>query len=78
MRQDKKRALRNRAAMSEIKGATKKVRQSANAEEAAAAYKRCASLMDKAAKKSVLHRSTVNRTKSRLAKSVNKLAAAGK
>jgi small subunit ribosomal protein S20 len=74
MRQDRKRALRNKAIKSEIKSITKKIRQSADAAEAAAAFKKCASLMDKAAKKSILHKSTVSRTKSRLGKAVNKLA----
>ena len=76
MRQGRKRSLRNKAIKSEIKSLTKKVRQSTNASEAAQALKRCASLMDKAAKKSILHKATVSRTKSRLAKVVNKLAAA--
>jgi small subunit ribosomal protein S20 len=75
MRQDRKRSLRNKAIKSEIKSITKKIRKSTNAAEAAAAFKKCASLMDKAAKKSILHESTVRRTKSRLAKTVNKLAA---
>jgi small subunit ribosomal protein S20 len=78
MRQDKKRSLRNKAVMTEIKSATKKVRQSTNPAEAAEAFKKCASLMDKAAKRSIFHKSTVNRTKSRLAKAVNKLAASQK
>jgi small subunit ribosomal protein S20 len=75
MRQDRKRALRNKAIKSEIRSVTKKIRQSTDAAEAAAALKRCVSLMDKAAKKSILHKSTVSRTKSRLARVVNKLAA---
>ena len=75
MRQDKKRALHNKAIKTEIKSAVKKVRQSTNAAEAATALKRCVSLMDRAAKKSILHKSTVNRTKPRLAKAVGKLSA---
>jgi len=75
MRQDRKRSLRNKALISEIKSVTKKIRQSADPAEAAAAFKRCASLMDRAAKKSVISKSTAARTKSRLAKVVNKLAA---
>lgn len=78
MRQDRKRSLLNKAIKSEIKSVTKKVRQSTNAAEAAASFKKCVSLMDKAAKRSILHKSTVSRTKSRLAKVVNKLAAAPK
>jgi small subunit ribosomal protein S20 len=75
MRQDRKRSIRNKAIKTEIKSAIKKVRQSTNAAEAAEAFKRCASLMDRAAKKSILHKSTASRTKSRLAKAVSKLAA---
>jgi small subunit ribosomal protein S20 len=75
MRQDRKRSLHNKAIKSEIKSITKKIRQSTDAAEAAAAFKKCSSLMDKAAKKSIVHKSTVRRTKSRLARVVNKLAA---
>jgi small subunit ribosomal protein S20 len=74
MRQDKKRGLRNKALKSQIRSSSKRVRQSATAEEAAEALSKCTSLLDKAVKRSVLHKSTAGRTKSRLAKAAKKTA----
>ncbi|KPJ59622.1 MAG: hypothetical protein AMJ46_10405 [Latescibacteria bacterium DG_63] len=74
MRQDKKRAVRNKALKTQIKSSAKKVRQSSTAQEAAEALSKCTSLLDKAVKKSVLHKSTASRTKSRLAKAARKAA----
>ncbi|UCF78800.1 MAG: 30S ribosomal protein S20 [Candidatus Eiseniibacteriota bacterium] len=74
MRQDKKRALRNKAARSELRSAVKKLRQAGSSEEATKALSRCTSLLDKAAKKSVFHKKTAGRTKSRLAKAARKVS----
>ncbi len=74
MRQDEKRSLRNRSLKSQIRGSAKKVRQSKTPEEAAEALSNCTSLLDKAVKRSVLHKRTAGRTKSRLAKAAKKMA----
>ena len=77
-RQSVTRALRNRAAKTRIKGATKQLRQATDPEQVKKSLVECTSLLDRASKKSVMHRRTVDRTKSRLARLANKVAAKAK
>ena len=73
-RQNENRRLRNKAVKTRIKHITKDVRQ-ANAEaakeEATARLNAAQSLIDKAAKKGVIHKKTAARKISRLSKLVN-------
>lgn len=78
MRQAVGATARNRTQRSQLRSAIKKVRTAA-AGEAAAAYAGAVSLIDRAGRKSLIHRNAAARQKSRLAKLVNKAAAeAGK
>ncbi|MBN1504812.1 MAG: 30S ribosomal protein S20 [Candidatus Eisenbacteria bacterium] len=77
-RQGETRALRNRAARTRIRGATKELRHATDPEEAKKSLAECTSFLDRALKKSVMHRRAVDRTKSRLAKLANKLTAPAK
>ena len=70
MRQDVKRRARNRAVKSEVRGVSKKVAAAAP-EEAGKALSEAASVIDRAAKKRVIHWKTAARKKSKLAKRVN-------
>jgi small subunit ribosomal protein S20 len=77
-RQSLKRRTANRAVKSTIKTFVKKalVANTEGAAEALALTQRAESLIDKAAKGSVMHKRTAARKKSRLAKAVNKAKAA--
>jgi small subunit ribosomal protein S20 len=75
MRSDKKKRQRNRMVKSAAKAMEKKVRLTQDKDTALATLAAATSLLDKAAAKNVLHRKTVSRHKSRLAKKVNSLAA---
>lgn len=70
MRQTKTRTAHNRAERSELRTVIKKVRSAGTGEEAQAALKQAASLIDRAGRKNLVHRNTAARTKSRLAKLV--------
>ncbi len=74
MRQDEKRRARNRAVKSQIKTFVKKVRQASSREEALAILPKAVAVIDKAAKKGVIHPRNAARKKSRLMKFVNSLA----
>ena len=77
-RQSLKRRMRNRMAKSEIKSAKRdffNALEGNDREKAEAQYKKVASLLDVAARKGVLHKNAAARTKSRLRKKVNSLAA---
>lgn len=74
---DAERRARNAAEKSAIKTVSRKVAEGANAgnkEETPVLLTKAVSLIDKAAKKGVLHKNTAARKKSRLAKRVNKMA----
>ena len=77
-RQSLKARTRNRAVKSTIKTFVKKavVAVTEGASEAATLTQRAESLIDKAAKGSVLHKRAAARKKSRLAKAINKINAA--
>ena len=71
MRQDERRRARNRAVKSEIRSASKKVAGASSAEDADKALREAASVIDRAAKKRIIHWKTAGRKKSRLAKRAN-------
>jgi small subunit ribosomal protein S20 len=78
-RQAEKRHKRNRAALSAVKGITKKVLtavESKKPEEARASLREATSALSKAVTKGVLKRNTASRKISRLALKVNELTAA--
>jgi small subunit ribosomal protein S20 len=69
MRQGRARATHNRTHRSELRTALKKVRAATGA-EAAAAYAEAIKLLDRAGRKSIVHKNAAARQKSRLAKLV--------
>jgi small subunit ribosomal protein S20 len=69
MRQGRARATHNRTHRSELRTALKKVRTATGA-EAAAAYAEAVKLLDRAGRKSIVHKNAAARQKSRLAKLV--------
>jgi small subunit ribosomal protein S20 len=70
MRQDKKRRARNQAVKSAVRGSVRKADSAGSAEEAGELLKQASSVIDRAAKKGVIHWRTAARKKSRLAKRV--------
>ena len=74
MRQGRSRAVRNKAQRSSLRTALKRVRTATNAADAAQAYQAAAQLLDRAARKGLVHKNNAARHKSRLAKVVKKLA----
>jgi small subunit ribosomal protein S20 len=75
-RQNEKRRVRNKAVRTRIKHATKLVRSSSGEESKEAALAKlntAKSIIDKAAKKGVIHKKTAARKLSRLSKLVNAL-----
>ena len=65
--------LRNRYQAKTTRNAIKKLRLTTNAEEAKELYPRVVSMLDRLAKKNVIHKKKANNNKSKLAKFVNKL-----
>ncbi len=74
MRQARARAVINKAQRSALRTALKRVRSATGAEDAAQAYHAAARLLDRAARKGIIHRNNAARHKSRLARLVKKLA----
>ncbi|MEP6572780.1 MAG: 30S ribosomal protein S20 [Gemmatimonadota bacterium] len=70
MRQAKTNNARNKERRSQLRTAIKKVRTSTSATEAKDAYGKAVQLLDRAGRKSLIHRNAANRQKSRLAKAV--------
>jgi small subunit ribosomal protein S20 len=68
-----KHRTRNRAYMSKMKTAIKKVRQSKEKDKAADALKKVVKLLDQLAAKGVIHRNNAANKKSRLSKFVSTL-----
>ncbi len=66
--------LKNRTVKSQVRGAVKKLQANLGAEEAPKALRTAHSVLDNATRKGVMHRKTVDRMKSRLAKAVNRAA----
>jgi small subunit ribosomal protein S20 len=73
MRQARVRTERNKAQRSSLKTALKKARASATADAANAAYAFAARLLDRAARKGLIHKNNAARQKSRLAALVKRL-----
>ena len=73
MRQARARYQHNRAQRSALRTALKRVRSAASADQAAVAYKAAVQLLDRAARKGLIHRNNAARHKSRLAATVRKL-----
>ena len=73
MRQARARHHHNRAQRSALRTALKRVRSAASADQAALAYKAAVRLLDRAARKGLIHRNNAARHKSRLAAAVKKL-----
>jgi len=76
VRSTKKRAERNKAALSKVKSLVKKVLDSKDAVKSQEALKVAVAFLDKTASKGRMHKNTVARKKSALTKHVNKLTAA--
>ena len=74
LRQDKKRRERNKAVKSAVKSASKGVSTATTSEEGTERLSKAASVIDRAAKKHVIHWRNAARKKSRLAKRVNTLS----
>jgi small subunit ribosomal protein S20 len=75
MRQAAAATARNRTQRSQLRSAIKKVRNAA-AGEGAEAFAAAVTLIDRAGRKNIIHRNAAARQKSRLAKALNKAAAA--
>ncbi|MCB1141172.1 MAG: 30S ribosomal protein S20 [Leptospiraceae bacterium] len=79
IRRTEKRKARNSAQKSTIRTYAKNILKSikaGNTEEAANMFNSYASLLDKAAKKSLIHKNNASRKKSRMAKKITALKAA--
>jgi small subunit ribosomal protein S20 len=73
MRQARSRSIRNRAQRSTLRTALKRVRAAATADAAVAAYALAARVLDRAARKGLIHKNNAARQKSRLAALVRRL-----
>jgi len=74
VRQNAKRAIRNKALISKIRTLVKKVRSAKSKADGAAALKTAAKYLDRLAAKGTIKKNTASNQKSRLAKHLNKLA----
>jgi small subunit ribosomal protein S20 len=74
MRQGRARQQRNRAQTSALRTALKRVRAATAADQANEAYRIAARLLDRAARKGLIHSNNAARHKSRLAAAVRKLS----
>lgn len=74
IRSSRARRLRNRLQKSVVKAAVKKFKAAKNQEEAKTAYPRIASLVDRLAKRNIIHKNKASNLKSKMAKFVNRLA----
>ncbi len=70
MRQSRRHAIHNRAQRSALRTALKRVRAAGTKQEAASAYAAAVRLLDRAARKGLIHKNNAARNKSRLAKFV--------
>lgn len=70
MRQARRHAVHNRAQRSALRTALKRVRAAGTKQEAASAYAAAVRLLDRAARKGLIHKNNAARNKSRLAKFV--------
>ncbi len=72
-RQNRRQRARNRHDRTRLRSAIKKVRQAATAGDARAALMSAESILDRLARKGVIHRNVAGRTKSRLHALVSRL-----
>ncbi|MDH5803807.1 MAG: 30S ribosomal protein S20 [Gemmatimonadota bacterium] len=72
MRQSEKRRTRNRTQRSEMRSLVKQVQIAATKEDGETAFRKAEQLIDRAARKRLVHPNTAARTKSRLKKAVLK------
>jgi small subunit ribosomal protein S20 len=75
MRQARTRTIRNKAQRSALRTAVKRVRVATTAAAATAAYAIAARLLDRAARKGLIHKNNAARHKSRLAAMLKRLGA---
>lgn len=75
LRQARSRTIRNKAQRSTLRTALKRVRAAATADAAAVAFALAARMLDRAARKGLIHKNNAARHKSRLAAMVKKLRA---
>jgi small subunit ribosomal protein S20 len=75
MRQGRARHRRNQAQRSALRTALKRVRTATSRDQASAAYRAAAQLLDRAARKGLIHSNNAARHKSRLAAVVQRLVA---
>lgn len=73
LRQSLRRRAQNRSIRSEIRTRTRTFLQTGSREEAEEAYRKLASLLDRAARKRILHPNAAARHKSRLAQRLSQL-----
>ncbi|MGH7658945.1 MAG: 30S ribosomal protein S20 [Gemmatimonadales bacterium] len=74
MRQAEAAREHNRERRSQLRTAIKKVRTATTSKEATRAYTEAVSMLDRAARKNLVHRNAAARTKSRLARVVSEIA----
>ena len=74
IRQSNARRLHNRYYAKTARNAVKKLRETKEKSEAQALYPKVSSLLDKLAKKRIIHKNKASNLKSKLAKHVNALA----
>lgn len=72
MRQTKSRTARNKAQRSQLRNAVRKARTAGSTPEAPQARAAAEKLLDRAARKRLVHPNTAARAKSRMAKAANK------
>ncbi|MBU0568896.1 30S ribosomal protein S20 [bacterium] len=78
MKQDKKRNLSNKSLKSEVRTSIKKLSaeiKGKNLEEAKVSLNKTVSLLDKAAKKELIHKNAASRKKAQLTKKIKQIAA---
>jgi len=75
IRQIQKRRLHNKYFAKTARNAVRKLRVTTDATEAKEFFPKVASMLDKLAKKNIIHKNKANNLKSKLARDVNKLAA---
>ncbi len=73
IRQTEKRRLHNRYYAKTARNAVRKLRLLKEKEEAVALYPKVSSMLDKLAKKNIIHKNKAGNLKSKLAKMINKL-----
>jgi len=75
VRQTKTRTLRNRYAAKTMRNALKKIRLSEDKNEVREMFPKVCSMLDKLAKRNVIHKNKAGNLKSKIAKRVNTLSA---